>query len=142
MELEMYAYKRYASVAKYSGRNKLVVIPPEYKGVPVTEIRDGVFADSEVEGVIIPPTMQSIGANAFANCRNLRYIGCELDINVLMDTPVLEDGAQYDFDEILPSLSVFPPGLQVIAANAFRGTALERVEFKATSAELGDSVFV
>lgn len=141
MELEMYAYRRYASVAKYCGNDRFVVIPQTYKGVPVTEIKEGVFADSAVEAVIIPPTLQTISANAFANCRKLRYVGCELDVDVLMDLPVLEDDTQYDFDEIFPSLSIFPPGLQSIESGAFKNTALQRVEFKATSIELGDSVF-
>lgn len=141
MELEIYAYKRYASIAKYSGNKKYVVIPQMYQGVPVTEIREGVFAGSEVEGVIIPPTLQTIGANAFADCNNLRYIGGELDVEALMDLPAHEGDSQDKFEELLPSLSVMPPGLQIVEANAFRGTALERVEFKATSVELGDSVF-
>lgn len=141
MELEMYAYRRYASVAKYCGNDRFVVIPQTYKGVPVTEIKEGVFADSAVEAVIIPPTLQTISANAFANCRKLRYVGFELDVDVLMDLPVLEDDTQYDFNEIFPSLSIFPPRLQTIESGAFKNTALQRVEFKATSIELGDSVF-
>ena len=141
LELEMYAYRRYASVAKYCGNDRFIVIPQTYKGVPVTEIKEGVFADSVVEAVLIPPTLQTISANAFANCRKLRYVGSELDVDVLMDLPVLEDDTQYDFDEIFPSLSIFPPGLQTIESGAFKNTALQRVEFKATSIELGDSVF-
>ena len=52
MALEMFAYKRYASVAKYSGNDKFVIIPQQYNGVPVTEIRADAFAhNTAVEGI-------------------------------------------------------------------------------------------
>ena len=69
MEFEMYAYKRYASVVKYVGNDRIVVIPHAYKGRPVEEIREDAFARNEqLEAVFLPPTVRSVGAGAFADC--------------------------------------------------------------------------
>lgn len=144
MELEIFAYKRYAAVARYNGDSSYVVIPQNYKGVPVTEIRDGAFAGSSVEGVIIPPSLQTIGADAFADCRNLRYVRY-LARKQNADAPEEEhlptEEFLREFAPVLSSASYLPPALETVENGAFRGTALRRVEFKAASAELGDSVF-
>lgn len=128
MDLNFFVYKRYAVVAKYGGNSNIVVVPPRYKGVPVTEIRAGAFAGKNVEGVIIPETLQVIEDNAFDSCQNLRYIG-------------YSPGTQEEATESFPVTSVLPLGLRSIGSFAFKGTALRNVEFRSKELELGDSAF-
>lgn len=140
MALEIFAYKRYASVAKYRGKRRYVVLPHTYKGVPVTEIREGVFRGTEVEGVLIPTNLQMIGASAFQDCRNLRYIGFYTNAAFpeQFRTP---DELDKFLDKKLPALCAMPPGLRTIEANAFRGTLLQNMRFLSDICELGDSAF-
>lgn len=140
MELEVYKYKRYASVAKYRGNNKYIVIPQYYQGVPVTEIREGVFRGTEVVGVLIPDTIETIGANAFAECPNLRFVGyatTEENLGYSRDWGDLSKC----LDEAIPNFDILPPSLKTIESEAFKGTALRKMRFLAENVELGDAVF-
>ncbi len=138
MALEMYAYRRYAAVAGYSGNEKYVVIPRYYKGVPVTEIRDGAFAGSAVEAVYVPDTLQVIGDNAFAGCYGLRYIGSD---HLKGAAPDAEEAVPGSPDCPIHSTSSLPSGLRKVGNGAFQKTALVDVEFGADALEFGDSVF-
>lgn len=58
MDLVIFLYNQYASDAKYTGKQRIVVIPQSYKGVPVTEIRSNAFAHNEYsKRVFIPSTL-------------------------------------------------------------------------------------
>lgn len=128
MALEIYAYKRYASVLRYRGDEKIVHIPKYYQNVPVLEIHKAAFANSKtVEAVILPDTMETIGDRAFWKCRNLQYIGC--------DQPGLENTDC----RTVPSL--LPANLGMIGSAAFMGTALTAVEFLTDYAMVAKSAF-
>ncbi|MBP3447257.1 MAG: leucine-rich repeat protein [Clostridia bacterium] len=52
-----------------------LVIPSEYKGLPVVGIADGVFRNhGELTKVVLPEYLETIGANAFQSCVNLTAI--------------------------------------------------------------------
>lgn len=144
--MEIYVYKRYAAVAKYTGEDRLVVIPKYHKGVPVTEILPNAFAHNDhIEGVFIPDTMQRVGSDAFANCRKLCYIGSGASGSTLANISALPENKRPDLDAVLasdlPILSVLPRSLQTIEAGAFAETALKDVLFKAPVITFGDSAF-
>ncbi len=49
-----------------------LIIPSEHNGLPVTGISDNAFADcGSIESVVIPDSVQRIGAKAFYNCSRL-----------------------------------------------------------------------
>lgn len=53
----------------------LVEIPSEINGSKVAEIAEKAFAgNGEIEGVLLPETIQTIGSGAFEDCKNLRAI--------------------------------------------------------------------
>ncbi len=147
MGLEFFAYRRYASVSQYSGNERIVVIPEKFKGVPVTEIREGVFAhNNHIEAVVIPKTLQIIEDRAFEGCRNLKYVGYPEDedsdaeddiVTVVPDEPAFSD----DIEETIPMVSKFPDCVKTIGMRAFALSGIRRVEFKADAMEIGDSAF-
>lgn len=54
------------------------LIPSSYNGLPVTEIYDNGFSNSNVVTVYIPRSIKKIGSRAFYKCKNLvRVIGME-----------------------------------------------------------------
>lgn len=133
MAFEIFTHKDYASVKKYIGSEKTVIIPSLYNGVPVREICAKAFADnSEIEFVYLPNELQAIGSNAFFNCRKLK----SFDIG-------FEDiAASCESDAALPSKrSVFPDSLVVVEAGAFKKTSLRNVEFRSDMISLGNSAF-
>lgn len=53
----------------------LVKIPSEISGAEVTQIAEKAFAgNAEIEGVLLPKTIQAIGSGAFEDCKNLKVI--------------------------------------------------------------------
>ncbi|MDE5565958.1 MAG: InlB B-repeat-containing protein, partial [Anaeroplasmataceae bacterium] len=57
---------------------KVVTIPEEYNGLPVTKIQGeygtGAFARKAIEKVIIPDSILEIGQNSFYNCSHLETV--------------------------------------------------------------------
>ena len=146
MEFEIYAYKRYASVVKYVGKDRIVVVPQTYKGLPVEEIREEAFVRNEqLEAVFLPPTVRFVGTEAFANCPNLHYVGVgpkELDLTQICTMPESEWPKLQEIEtDRLPSLSLMPEQLQVVEAGAFARSGLLGVDFRAKSVSLGESAF-
>ncbi len=59
----------------YSGKDKVVVVPSEIDGKKVVEIGQLTFANNkDVEGIVIPDTVEHISTGAFGNCENLKYV--------------------------------------------------------------------
>ncbi|MBO4652445.1 MAG: leucine-rich repeat protein [Lachnospiraceae bacterium] len=59
----------------YKSKEKLVVVPSSVNGVPIHTIGKGAFAFHTLEGVVISDGIKRINYRAFAECRNLRYVG-------------------------------------------------------------------
>ena len=65
----------YQVVGKGSCKDTVLVIPSEYKGVPVTSIGESAFMNhSELTKVIIPNGIREIGHSAFENCTSLTSV--------------------------------------------------------------------
>lgn len=126
MDLEMFIYKRYAVVAKYTGTEPNVQIPDVYKGVPVTGIREKAFAhNTKVQRVFLPNTIEVIETGAFEGCTCLTYVG-----------PCLDE-AEFESN----TLSQLPRILKLIESRAFAESSVENLSIKSDSIVLGDSVF-
>lgn len=146
MELEIYAYRTYSAVVRYTGSDTHVTIPAIYKGVPVTEVKERAFAEnSYVKSVLIPDTIQTIGDSAFEGCKHLLYVGYRKDDGTLPGSQYLPGGKLVDLCDSVSDrrmVSMLPKKLNSIGARAFAGTGLRRLEIQATSPlEIGDSAF-
>jgi len=70
-------YGSYVGIVGYEGEENggVLVIPSEINGLPVTRIEKNAFADTGDYGyltsITIPETIEYIGANAFAGCKNV-----------------------------------------------------------------------
>ena len=51
-----------------------IIIPAFINGLPVKEISDGVFENSNITSILIPDSVITIGQSAFKNSSSLRYI--------------------------------------------------------------------
>ena len=78
LNLQLSSTKDYYVVAKKSVADKnlqSVVIPSEYKGLPVKEIGDSAFSHcNSLTSITIPNSVTSIGKSAFSNCSSLTSV--------------------------------------------------------------------
>ncbi|MCI6820992.1 MAG: leucine-rich repeat domain-containing protein [Clostridiales bacterium] len=61
-------------ITRYNGAQKKVTVPKKLGGLPVTDIGDRAFADSEIISIRLPETVRSVGREAFADAADLRAI--------------------------------------------------------------------
>jgi len=59
------------TITGYNGTHKELVIPAYIDGKPVTKINKNVFHEDVFEVLVLPPTLESIMANAFVACDKL-----------------------------------------------------------------------
>ena len=103
-----------------SYREPYVEIPAivEYGGNPyvVEEIGAGAFSMSEIWGVVLPPTIRTIGDEAFRNCRRLDYLS-------LPESLAMIGSYAFEWCENL-SFEALPTDVRMIGENAFAGCRL------------------
>ena len=78
----------YIVVGSGSCRDKDIVIPSTYSGLPVTEIGEGAFRPigmSGITSIYIPDSVKVIGKHAFENCESLVEINIPSGITVIND---------------------------------------------------------
>ena len=114
---------------------KILNIPSEYDGKPVTEISENAFMDNKyIEELIVPDSVKYIGARAFKNCTALEkaYIG----------KSVTELSEEVFYGCISLREAVLPDSLVTINTGCFRGC----VSLESASArfcrEIGDGAFM
>lgn len=122
----------------YSGSGSDISIPDTINGKPVVGINDGAFRDKSITSVVLPATIESIGARAFYCCRNLTSIG-SFPAN-------LRSIGEYAFYscERLGMLGSFPEGIETIGAYAFAGCwRLSSVSFEGSTSlnTIGNGAF-
>lgn len=63
-----------------------IVIPDEVDGVPVIGIKEGAFEENEkLEQIVLPTTLRSIEARAFAGCTSLTAVECPDSLEYIGD---------------------------------------------------------
>jgi hypothetical protein len=71
-------------VSKYNGNDRLVYIPDQFNGYPVTSIGSNAFYNnSAIEKIIVPKNIETIYSSAFSGVENLREIEFEEDSNLI-----------------------------------------------------------
>lgn len=67
--------KDHAVLTGYEGDSDIRTIPAYINDLPVTQIADSAFAGAPIdEYVVLPPELETIGANAFRNCGDLAFL--------------------------------------------------------------------
>ena len=64
------------AIIDYTGDSTAVVIPAQLDGTDVVSISANAFADSGVSSVVIPESIESLEADAFAGCDSLTAVYC------------------------------------------------------------------
>lgn len=97
-----------ASITAYGGSEKNLRIPSVIAGFPVVGISQGAFRNNKsLESVILPDSVEEIGAYAFSGCEKL--------------TKISSNGME-DFE-----IGTLPPSLYYLGAMAFENTAIASI---------------
>lgn len=64
---------------------KYVYLPNEYNGIQVTKVEDYGFSESDIEGVLIPPGIITIGEYSFDDCSNLKEVVISKTVTAIGD---------------------------------------------------------
>lgn len=140
----------------YIGRDKTVKIPNKIEGQTVKVIKKRAFANTSVEVVILPETIEEIEDEAFDDCINLNQInfpdsikrigrwafqGCHSLSEVHLPSQ-LEEIDGYAFDECFNLEKItMPSEVKRIGAYAFSETKLKKVILPHGIKYLGNSLF-
>lgn len=74
-DFELNVTKDSYAIIRYKGNDAKLVIPAEYKGLPITVIGDDAFIRcSTLTEVVIPQSVVSVGRGAFAYCDSLESV--------------------------------------------------------------------
>ncbi len=77
-------------ITEYFGKNKKVVIPKKFNGLPVKEIGEEVFEYSRLTSIEIPNSVVRIGESAFCCCSNLKSIKIPSSVTSIGNNAFLE----------------------------------------------------
>lgn len=134
------------SAGRFYNSERRLVIPAEVDGRAVVEIADNAFsAHEEIEELVLPASIQKIGANAFAGCVNLHTVTFIADGAARIASP---QTALYEIGNGAFSgcgkLTSFelPYGLESIGGRAFAYTNLNEVTIPNTVDYIGEAAFV
>lgn len=133
------------SAGKFYSADSRLVIPDEIEGRAVVAIAANAFSDhSEIEELVLPASIERIGANAFADCVNLKSVTFVADTSVRAIVPQtalreIGDGAFSG----CTNLEIFdlPYGVERIGARAFAGTDLSEATIPNTVNYIGIAAF-
>ena len=133
-----------------------VAIPSLYNGKPVTAIGDGAFANSSINSITMPDTIEAIGAGCFKECSNLSSVVLSKNITRIenqtfsscrnLRTITIPDGVEYvGMDAFawsgLTSI-VFPDTVTCLDSGCvWNCTSLVRVVLPSNLSSMGGSVF-
>lgn len=133
------------SAGKFYSADSRLVIPDEIEGRAVVAIAANAFSDhSEIEELVLPASIERIGANAFADCVNLKSVTFVADTSVRAIVPQtalreIGDGA-FSGCVNLETLDL-PYGVEHIGARAFADTELTEFTVPNTVNYIGGSAF-
>lgn len=134
-----------------------IVIPYEYKGLPVVSIFESGFADKvNITKIIMPNSISSVSAKVFQNCTSLKEVVISKNIKVLtsslfqgctglthIDLPKGIKEIQHDaFRETGVQYMAFPYGIEYVAETLFYGCrALKFVRIPNSVTEIKPQAF-
>ena len=118
-----------------------IVIPAEYKGLPVTSIGDGAFQGcSNLTSIEIPSSVTSIGVRAFWGCSKLKYN--EYDNGLYLGNAQNPYLALMETKTIDITSCTIHKQTKVIVCNAFSGcSSLTSIEIPSSVTSIGECAF-
>ncbi|MCK9314639.1 MAG: leucine-rich repeat domain-containing protein [Verrucomicrobia bacterium] len=137
------------TITAYTGSDEHVVIPSEIEGLPVKAIGETMeeyFADPEgfgyafasnktLKSVVIPDTVELLGAVSFGYCEALETIQFSTNLQVIDENAFFSCRALKEV--------ILPDSLQELGKEAFQFcTALEKVKLPANLERIGDRCFI
>lgn len=115
-------------------KDSLVVIPETYMGLPVTGIGDTAFAYGNITGVVIPGSVKTIGAGAFAYCLELKQLGIGEGVETI--------GGSAFYNCYKLEVVRIPDSVTTIGYSAFRYCSmLKQVRFGKNLTQIANSAF-
>ncbi len=108
-------------ITGYSGTEKNLVIPGEIDGMIVNVINSNAFKNLDIESVVIPSSIVTIGSYAFKGCSKLTSVEFEEDSSL-----EIIDMSAFQSCSSLKSI-VIPEGVQFVERTVFAGTPLEEI---------------
>ena len=136
------------TAGKFYRAEDTLVLPETYAGKPVLAVGESAFAGhTEIRRVILPGSIESIGANAFRGCTALAQVavaeGEQAAPRALSEAPggllSVGDGA-FEGCAALADFAL-PYGLEYIGSRAFAGTAFTEITIPNTVDFVGSAAF-
>jgi hypothetical protein len=127
-----------------------IVIPDTYEGKPVTQIaKKGFLAGNELQSVAIPPSITSVGSEAFKNCESLTSVyitdlaaWCNVDFEDPTANPLYVAGNLYvGADNVLDIGVKIPTTVNTIKSYAFTNCVFRFLEIPENVTSIGDGAF-
>ena len=83
--LKVRLYQDHAEIASYSGTDTLITVPSQVDGKPVTRLMASSFSGlpEETKKVLLPKTLEEIGAGAFYNNYYLEEVNCPNQVKTI-----------------------------------------------------------
>lgn len=122
------------TITGYTREDRNVVVPDELDGMTVVEIGGRAFYGKQIQSIVLPDTVQSIGKRAFAGCTSLASVQLSAQLKTI-------DDEAFSGCVQLRALSL-PQQLTKIGKNAFHNcTQLQRLALPASLSTLGTGAF-
>ena len=120
-------------ITGYTGTLTSFAVPSQVEGLPVVRIGDHAFYETEIEEVVLPRTVKSIGEYAFGFCRDLTYLGLPEGLEVIEAYGV---ECCYSLDMVQ-----LPESLHTLEDQAFWGSGQTQMHIPAGLLEIGEGAF-
>ena len=151
-------------ILSYLGTKRIITIPETIDDAPVTRIEAGAFLGSQLTGIVLPETIQSIGDNAFYGCEslssltihdNVSFIGKDAFLieknntssfipwinNREEDFVIVGDGILIAYIGSASESMKIPGNVKHICRFYFRGSSIQSVTLPEKLRSIGDSAF-
>lgn len=135
-------------INRYHGMETDVIIPDTIDGLPVVEIGDGAFKSIDIESVVFPSNLKTVGEEAFRGCHSLEsvtmnasltalgkeaFFGCRSLTSIELPDSVKDIPGYTFFNCKSLSYVKLPEKLESIGSSAFSGCEeLSSIEFPRT----------
>lgn len=110
---------------------RLLVLPGEIDGKPVTVIGENAFCDTDIQGVVISEGVTRIGHGAFAECSELETVTLPKSLKTIENAAFQLCRALWDIQ--------LPEGLYSIGHSAFNCSGITRLSIPASLQRLDDT---
>ncbi|MBR1757719.1 MAG: leucine-rich repeat protein [Lachnospiraceae bacterium] len=133
-DLNYSIHENYVSLINLGKNIARAEVPESVQGLPVKEIANNAFKDSEITEVSLPDSIEKIGEYAFANCINLT------SITIPSNVRKIENNCFYNCKNL--STITFRGEIESIGNNAFQFCAFEKITMPDGLKTIGGEAFL